>query len=91
MGYFHIRSLENGLRFPLLDFVIEVLNDYEVALYQLASNAWRIFGAFYIGCKKKGSLPPADSLSVSIMEEFVSITLRAGRSSTSSSQEIALL
>ena len=31
MGHFHTRSLENGLRFSLLDFVAEVLNDYKVA------------------------------------------------------------
>ena len=53
MGHFHTRSLENGLRFPLSDFIIEVLNDYRVAPSQLAPNTWRILGAFFLGYRKK--------------------------------------
>ena len=30
-GYFHVISLQNGLRFPLLGFVLELLHDYGVA------------------------------------------------------------
>ena len=29
--YFHIVSLASGLRFPLLGFILEVLNDYGIA------------------------------------------------------------
>ena len=49
-GHFHVVSFQNELRFPLLGFILEVLHDYDVALSQLAPNAWRILGAFYIGC-----------------------------------------
>ena len=31
-GYFHIVSLAFGLRFPLPRFILEVLNDYKIAL-----------------------------------------------------------
>ena len=57
MGHLHTRSLKNGLRFPLLDFVIEILNEYGVTPSQLAPNAWRILGTFYIGRKKEGITP----------------------------------
>ena len=43
-------SLQNGLRFPLPGFVLELLFDYDIAPSQLAPNAWRILGAFYLGC-----------------------------------------
>ena len=43
-------SLQNGLRFSLPGFVLELLYDYGVAPSQLAPNAWRIITAFYIGC-----------------------------------------
>ena len=48
--HFHVISLQNGLRFPLSGFVLELLYDYGVAPSQLALNAWRIIVAFYIGC-----------------------------------------
>ena len=38
--YFHVISLQNGLRFPFSGFVLELLNDYGVAPFQLALNAW---------------------------------------------------
>ena len=53
-GHFHVISLQNGLRFPLPRFVLELLNDYGVGPSQLASNAWRIVGAFYLGCRILG-------------------------------------
>ena len=31
MGHFHVILLQNGLRFPLLGFVLELLHDYGVA------------------------------------------------------------
>ena len=49
-GHFHMISLQNGLRFPLPGFVLELLHDYGVAPSQLAPNAWRIIAAFYIRC-----------------------------------------
>ena len=49
-GHFHVVSLYNRLRFPLPEFVLELLHDYGVAPSQLASNAWRILVAFYLGC-----------------------------------------
>ena len=55
MGHFHIRSLENGLRCPLLDFVIDVLNEYGVVPFQLALNAWRILVPFIYAVEKKES------------------------------------
>ena len=45
---------QNGLRFLLLKFILKVLHDYKVAPLQLAPNAWRILGAFYIGCRILG-------------------------------------
>ena len=50
MGHFHVISLQNGLRFPLPEFVLELLHYYGVAPSQLTPNAWRIITAFYIGC-----------------------------------------
>ena len=38
-GHFHVISLQNGLRFPLSMFVLELLHDYGVAPSQLAPNA----------------------------------------------------
>ena len=38
-GHFHVVSLYNGLRFPLSRFLLELLQDYGVALSQLAPNA----------------------------------------------------
>ena len=38
--HFHVISLQNGLRFPLPGFVLELFHDYGVAPSQLASNAW---------------------------------------------------
>ena len=57
MGHFHTKSLENGLRFSLPDFIIEVLNEYEIEPSQLAPNAWMILKAFYIGCRKERITP----------------------------------
>ena len=54
-------SLQNGLRFPLPGFVLELLHDYGVAPSQLAPNAWRIITAFYIGCHIIG-VPPTSRL-----------------------------
>ena len=56
-GHFHVISLQNGLRFPLPGFVLELLHDYGVAPSQLAPNAWRIIAAFYIGCHIIGVAP----------------------------------
>ena len=39
-GHFHVILLQNGLRFPLPGFVLELLHDYGVAPSQLAQNAW---------------------------------------------------
>ena len=50
-------SLQNGLRFPLSRFVLELLHDYGVAPSQLALNAWRIVVAFYIRCHIIGVTP----------------------------------
>ena len=47
-------SLQNGLRFSLSGFVLELLYDYDIAPSQLAPNAWRILGAFYLGCHIMG-------------------------------------
>ena len=44
-------SLQNGLRFPLSGFVLELLHDYSVAPSQLALNAWSIVEFFYLGCR----------------------------------------
>ena len=41
--------LQNGLRFLLPGFVLELLHDYGVAPSQLAPNAWRIIATFYLG------------------------------------------
>ena len=49
-GHFHVISLQNGLRFPLFGFVLELFHDYGVAPSQLALNAWRLVATFYIGC-----------------------------------------
>ena len=38
IGHFHVISLQNGLRFPLLGFVLELLHDYGVAPSQLTPN-----------------------------------------------------
>ena len=56
-GHFHVISLQNGLRFPLPGFVLELLHDYGVAPSQLAPNAWRIIVAFYLGCHIIGVTP----------------------------------
>ena len=50
-------SLQNGLRFPLFGFVLELLHDYGVAPSQLAPNTWRLVTAFYIGCHIIGVTP----------------------------------
>ena len=55
--HFHVISLQNGLRFPLSGFVLELLHNYGVAPSQLASNAWRIIATFYIGCHIIGVTP----------------------------------
>ena len=52
--HFYVVSMQNGLRFPLLGFVLELLHDYGVTLSQLELNAWRILGAFYLGCRILG-------------------------------------
>ena len=57
MGHFHTRSLENGLRFPLPNFIRDTLIEYDVVPSQLVPNTWRILCAFYLGCKKKGITP----------------------------------
>ena len=41
-SHFHVVALQNGLRFPLSVFVLELLYDYDIAPSQLALNAWRI-------------------------------------------------
>ena len=46
--------LQNRLRFPFFGFVLELLYDYGVAPSKLAPNAWRIVGAFYLGCRILG-------------------------------------
>ena len=56
-GHFHVISLQNGLRFPLPGFVLELLFDYDIAPSQLVPNAWRILGAFYLGCHVIGVMP----------------------------------
>ena len=38
-GYFYVVSLDSGLRFPLSDFMAEILTNYEIALSQLVSNS----------------------------------------------------
>ena len=38
-GHFHLIFLYNGLRFPFLGFILELLHHYSVALSQLALNA----------------------------------------------------
>ena len=38
MGHFYTMSLQSGLRFLLITFILEVLNDYGIAPSQLASN-----------------------------------------------------
>ena len=40
------------LRFPLFNFAIGVLVDYDIAPSQLIPNYWRILAAFYIRCKR---------------------------------------
>ena len=49
--HFHVVSLQNRLRFPFFGFVLELLHDYSITPSQLAPNAWRILGAFYLGCR----------------------------------------
>ena len=56
-SHFHVVSLQNKLRFPLLAFILELLFDYDIAPSQLAPNAWRILGAFYLGCRILGVMP----------------------------------
>ena len=56
-GHFHVISLQNGLRFPLPRFVLELLYDYDIAPLQLAPIAWRILRAFYLGCHIIGVMP----------------------------------
>ena len=56
-GHFHVIFMQNGLRFPLFEFVLEILHDYGVVLSQLASNAYRIIAAFYLGCHVIGVAP----------------------------------
>ena len=56
-GHFHVISLQNGLRFLLPGFMLELLHDYGVVLSQLAPNAWRIIAAFYLGCHIIGVAP----------------------------------
>ena len=56
-GHFLVISLQNGLRFPLLGFVLELLHDYGVAPSQLAPNAWRIIrGVLYRVSYHRGSV-----------------------------------
>ena len=50
-GNFYLASLDAGLRFPLPEFMIGVLADYNIAPSQLAPNSWRILSTFYIGCR----------------------------------------
>ena len=38
-GHFHVISLQNGLRFPLPGFMLELFHDYGVAPSQLVPNA----------------------------------------------------
>ena len=38
IGHFHVVSLQNGLRFLLSEFVLELLHDYGIAPSQLAPN-----------------------------------------------------
>ena len=42
------------MRFLLPGFILEELHDYDMAPSQLAPNARRILGAFYIGCRILG-------------------------------------
>ena len=56
-SHFHVIFLQNGLRFPLFGFVLELLYDYDIAHSQLAPNAWRILWAFYLGCHILGIVP----------------------------------
>ena len=56
-GHFHVISLQNELRSPLPGFALELLYDYDIAPSQLTSNAWRILGAFYLGCHVIGIVP----------------------------------
>ena len=53
-GHFYVVALQNGLRFPFSVFVLELLYDYDIAPSQLALNAWRILGAFYLRCRILG-------------------------------------
>ena len=56
-SHFHVISLQNGLRFSLSEFVLELLYDYNIAPSQLVSNAWRILRAFYLRCHILGIVP----------------------------------
>ena len=38
-GYFYAVALKCGLRFPLPNFIIDVLNNYGIALSQLMPNS----------------------------------------------------
>ena len=45
------------VKISFFGFVLELLHDYGVAPSQLASNAWRILGAFYLRCRILGVMP----------------------------------
>ena len=50
-GYFYVVALDSRLKFPIQEFMVEVLNDYKIAPSQLVPNSWRILVAFFISCK----------------------------------------
>ena len=51
-GHFYVVALESRLRFPLSDFIVDVLNDYEITPSQLVPNSWHIHTTFFIGCRR---------------------------------------
>ena len=56
-GCFHLAALANSLRFSLPGFILELLNQYEIALSQLAPNSWQILATFYLGCRAMLVMP----------------------------------
>ena len=72
-AFFYLVAFDNGLRFPLLHFVVEVLNDYGVALLQLVANSWWIIGVFFFGYKKQSI-----ELCSRLFKDFYSLKRRDG-------------
>ncbi|VFQ85616.1 unnamed protein product [Cuscuta campestris] len=55
-GYFaiHLKSLENGFRFPLESLVIDFFKHFDFLLCQLVPNSHRYLAGFLIRCREMG-------------------------------------